>query len=263
MSDLASMCQNIVGILNFNITSAENSPDPGPSSLYADGVVNYYAAVAVCELLLDADVDEFFHDLIRSAQTRKWLLERAQNEQGLSPKALKASNTMGLFAALAANQWDLARQIARLAPTACSPGVEYEEDFYYADFLHGFLLGRDQDALAGTLEKLEEVLQGDPLAELGLCKTLLQPSAEEAKEALESFLSTRQVDNEHKKEKTALGTDAKFIVLSLVSIEGLAWLRLLEHVGIPTEKEYPMCPGLARKTTYAPFVPSSFPGVPL
>ncbi len=263
MVDLASMSRNIVSILNFNITSTGKSHNPEQSSLYADGVVNYYATMAICELLLDADTDGFFHDLIRSAQTRKWILQRAENEQGLSPKALKASNTMGLFAALAANQWELARDIARLAPGVPFSSVEYEEDFYYAHFLHGLLLGKDKDELSGMLDKIEELLDGDPLPELDLCRSVLSGSADDARQAFDAFLIVRQQDNDRKKEKTTLGTDSKFLVLSMVSIEGLAWLRLLESEGIPTEREYPMCPSLARRTKYAPFVPSSFPEVPL
>jgi len=48
-----------------------------------------------------------------------------------------------------------------------------------------------------------------------------------------------------------------------VMVEGLAILRLAERLGIPTKKDYKLCPRLAREATYAPFEPLAFPGVGL
>lgn len=104
METLDDASQELVTLLNFHIEGAVESSDSIEQISNADAVYVYYQGVGICELLLDAEVDGFFHHLIRSAQSRLWVLERCQALGAPPLKLFKASNTGGLHAALAARQ---------------------------------------------------------------------------------------------------------------------------------------------------------------
>src|SRR5262245_51484011 len=139
MSELADVSMEIALRLEFHIDGAMNAGGPEGQASNADAVTTYYQAIGICELLLDAEVDAFFHHLIRSAQTRRWILEKSHAGPGYPEKIVRASNVRGLHGSIAAYQWNLAREIAALSPTAWLAAVEYEDDFCYAHVLHRYL----------------------------------------------------------------------------------------------------------------------------
>ena len=265
MTNLLETSEDVVTYLNFYIYELENSPDPVQKGKYAMAVSNYYEAVAICELLLDAEVDTFFHHLIRSAQTRKWLLEQSKRDKGYSPQALKASYIKPFFDAIVANQFNLAIEIARLSPKTCYPNVEYEDDFYYAHFLYKYLMKEHEDELIEILNKFYKVLEGMESARFKLCWTLLKKVTEGCKEAFNDLLSERELRIEKIRKHSSYGdgSDALFFPNSVVYLEGLAWLRLLDRAGAKMDYEYKYCPEIAKTTTYAPFKVTTFPGIPL
>lgn len=265
MEDLAEISDDLVTYLNFYIYGVEQAPDPAERGMAAQAVSSHYEAVAICELLLDAGIDAFFHHLIRSAQTRRWLLQQSAREEGYPAKALKASFTRPLFDAIAANQFKLAREIAALSPRTWYPEVEYEDDFCYAHFLHRYLLGDAPGRLTPILDQFQVVLEEAPSARLGLCKVLLSRDPQAGEEAFLRLLDERTEKLDRLKKTSAYwdGRDALLYPNTVIFIEGLAWLRLLEAVGINLDDEYRYCPGLARVGGYAPFQATTFPGLPL
>jgi hypothetical protein len=265
MTNLSIISEEIVSYLNFYIDGVLNANDPVQIGTYSVAVSNYYEAVAICELLLDAEVDEFFHLLIRSAQTRIWLLERSQREGGYSPKALKISNSTGLFDALAANQFKLAERIASLSPIEWYTDVEYEDDYLYTHFLHRYLLSDPISSLTSILDQMEVELDGDDFARLDLCHCLLEQRQVDCDSAFSALLEERRSEIEKIREHSVYATEAMFYVKSMVFVEGLAWLRLLERAGIcmDVDDEYPYCPSLARNADFAAFRVTTFPGIPL
>src|SRR5689334_10291581 len=99
MERLDEVSGELVTMLNFHIDGALKSTEPLQQISNADAAGVYYQGTGICELLLDAEVDAFFHHLIRSAQCRLWALERGQKLSAPPLKLLKASNARGLHAA--------------------------------------------------------------------------------------------------------------------------------------------------------------------
>ncbi|MGC3998851.1 MAG: Imm49 family immunity protein [Anaeromyxobacter sp.] len=265
MEPISECCEDLVVLLNAHATAADKAPTVEDRVRAADAACAYYQGVGICELLLDAEVDAFFHHFIRSAQSRRWVLQQRPGPLGTVPSVsgiMKASNTRGLFAAMAAGQWRLAEDIARLSPDAWSAADEYEDDFCYASFLHGHLLGAAHDQLDAILARFEKALEGGEAVRRDLCRALLAKEASALLAAFDALIAER---DEHlaKLRQGPMCRDSLFTPFASVYVEGLAWLALLERAGVATPAEVDYCPALVRTTAFAPFVPSSFPGLPL
>jgi hypothetical protein len=254
MSDLASVADDLVVYLRFHISSALRATDPEAIAVAADSACSYYQGVGICELLLDAEVDAFFHHMIRSARSRRWLLRRARLQPGFPDKLLKASNTRGLFAAIVANDFALAKEIAELSANSWNRRVEYEDDFVYAHLLHRVVAGDPPPLLGGILANYRRVLEDVETPRVRLCTGYLEASQDLALEAFVDLLEERRAEMETMKKTSVLATDELFAAWSAIYVEGLAWLRLLTRTGLETEAEYIFCPSLARVGQYAPFV---------
>jgi len=227
-----------------------------------DAACTYFQGIAICELLLDAEVTAFFHHMIRSGRMRRWILRKAQERTDLPGNVIRSSNTRGLFAALLANDKALAADIARLSPQTWNDHVEYEEDFLYAHFIHQLVSGDDPVSLQGILDRFNGALEGEETVRFRLCASLLAPAQERAGLALPAFeelVQRRRQELQEMREKSILATDDMFVPLSSVYVEGLAWLNLLEGAGIPVAAEYAFCPSLARIRAYPPLAPEIFP----
>jgi hypothetical protein len=249
-------------LLNHAVEGVERAEEPGDVAEQADAVCTYYQGLAICELVLDEETDAFFHHMIRSAQSRRWLLERCRRPRGDAlPDVAVASNTRGLFAALVARQWKLAADVARRSPPEPKLDTEYEEDFAYAHVLHLHVLGASAAKVQAALARLEEAMQGDTSPRLALCRALLAGSTKGAAKAFAGLLADRT--KYLAKAKRASGGDPLFRPFSEVYVEGLAWLALLEREGIALRGDYPYCPERARAKKYAPFEVTSFPSVRL
>ena len=264
MQPLAEIAEDLVLYLNFYIEQVENTTDPEERGGAAVTVSAHYEALGICELLLDGVIDVFFHQLIRSAQTRKWLLERSKTDT-FPDKVVKASLVRPLCDAIAANQFTLARDIAALSPTAWLRDVEYEDDYCYAHFLHRYLLDDPQPALEGILTQFERSLEGGDSPRFRMCSTLLHTHHDQVGEAFHQLLEEREEKIENVKATSAHwdGGDPVLYANASVFVEGLAWLRLLERKGMTMDDEYRYCPSIVRTTNYAPFQATTFPGTAL
>jgi hypothetical protein len=258
MDDLAQVSEELCVFLNFHIDSIQEAQAPDDIAIAADSACTYFQGVAICELLLDAEVDAFFHLMIRSGRTRRWLLSRAQGHEGYPAKIMKPSNTRGLFASIVAKDWTLAREIAALSPRDWDAKVEYEDDFHYARVLHGLVAGEPPETQQVLLDDYARALDGDEPARFRLCRGLIATDAEDARSAFRDLIGERRRELEELA-TTLLATDELFVPLSAVYVEGLAWLRLLNRVNLPTDREYPFCPSLARIDDFTPYRPDGFP----
>jgi hypothetical protein len=257
MRELAEDAEDLVTCLNFHIDNLSQATDPDDIAVAADSACTYFQAVAICELLLDDEVDAFLHLMVRSARTRLWLLRRAKGQVDYPGTIMKPSNTRGLFAAVLSKDWMLAREIAELSPTVWDDQIEYENDHRYARFLHRRLAGDPVPVQRTLLHEYARSLDGDEPPRFRLCRALLDADRAEARKAFADLLHERKAELEELAETQ--GGDELFTPLASIYVEGLAWLRLLEAAGLPTKKEYPLCPRLARPDTVPPYVPDGFP----
>jgi hypothetical protein len=258
MGELAEDAEELVTYLGFHIDNLGQATDPEDIAVAADSACAYFQGLGICELLLDAELDPFFHHMIRSGRSRRWLLRRAQKQAGFPVKILKPSNTRGLFGALVAADWALAKEIADLSAQRWDDQWEYEDDFCYAHLLHRRLAGDPEPVQRALLGEYARALDGDEPPRFRLCRGLLDRDGEATAAAFTDLLADRR---EEMKElgNSVMGSDELFGPFSAVYVEGLAWLRLLDQAGLPTESEYPFCPSLARVTEFGAYVPGGFP----
>ncbi|GAB5537522.1 MAG: hypothetical protein Rubg2KO_37710 [Rubricoccaceae bacterium] len=235
-------------------TAEETGRDEVGGGVY-NALSEQYRKIGVSYLLLDGNLDDYAHSLITSAITRRALLRRGLPEE--PDHAYRASFLDPFHDAVAVGQIELAAEIGRLSPAEWYEDFEYEEDFLYAQILFG-LVDPGTRPLETLVEQHEKALRGVDDSRNGVCRALIAREPIAFVDAFDDFI--RQVVDEIAEARVS---SYQFYDFQEVSVEGLALLRLAEHAGLPTEREYRHCPSWARRTDYAPYVPESFPNVPL
>lgn len=267
MSALSTLRDQILLQLAFDIESVIDTTSVKKLGRRYINISLCFRASGICDLLIDSDTDEFFHSLIRSAQTRKYYLDRCHAEGDLTDFYATASRNGPFLDAIAANQFGLAQEIARLSPTTWREHDEYEEDFAYAHFLYSIVLSSQDNSdnvsqLQTILNQFETVLGGDASPRLNICKSFQSRDQQMFNEAFNELLQSRKKEIAEDR-KTNLAEEVTFEPEACVFIEGLALLKIAEKLDLNTEAEYPMCPALARQTLYSSFEVDGFPGMSL
>jgi immunity protein 49 of polymorphic toxin system len=206
---------------------------------------NDLRALAIIGLLAFGDTKLFRRNLVQSARVRCFYLERLK-EAGLEDDHHQASGRVEpLLDAIAAGDLELGRRIVALSPTQLLRGREYEDDYCFAQLIHGLLVQRNDGRLDGLLQQFESYLEGKGDARLDVCRALVLRDHDDFDTAFESLLSARE---QHIAEAKKRQLDEDVVVaLRHVYVDGLAALALAEMHGIKTQDEYRFCPSLARR----------------
>ncbi len=262
--DLSEVGDDLSAYLAFFIEQAQAATDAPEIASAAMTTSAYYEALGLTELLLDANVSAFEHHLIRSGQSRLWLLDKVEHSAETA-RATKASYLRPFVDALAARQLELARQIAYQETDEWVDRHEYEDDFCYAKALHHIVRGDGADIILPLLDRYEEILSGADEPRIDLCRALLNADQDGAEDAFLKLIDQHTERIETVKQNSAYwdGSDALLYPNVFVFAEGLAWLTLLDNAGIPMDDEYRYCPAVARSFTPTPFLPDAFPFRPL
>jgi hypothetical protein len=221
-----------------------------------------FQALAICKLLVDADLGSFRENLTRSGQARRHYLLKSREESNLDDRFLGLSRVQSIFDVVVAGQMELATDLASLSIDEWHPSWEYEDDFCYYLFVHRLILdarfvgGPDAAALVVRLEK---VVDGQPSARLRLCQALNARQSTAFRTAFEAFLDEHRSTTDAKRSRiTEYTAEAAFWPISFVSIEGLAWLRFAELFGIAPPDHFGFCPAEARDVPGSRTVPDLF-----
>jgi hypothetical protein len=198
-------------------------------------------AHAILRLLFDAKPAKFSNDLVMSGQARRAFLRRCRDSKYTDYFAVR-SRTGSLFDALAGSDFELAQEISELSPSAFSAGDEYEDDFCYQHYLGLLVEGAPAPARVAALERLAEVAAGTPRLEV--CAALEQRDPKAFAEAFEHLLSerTREISKDR-----AAAEELAVAIGTRIFIEGVAILKLAQHLKLEPGADYPMCPALAVK----------------
>lgn len=249
---------------NFLIENVSAARSVGTIGEVCVELSGYYRALGICELLLDCDVDAFFHSLIQGALTRKYYLARCVQEGQLDQPERRATILGPMFDSIAANQFGLAGEIASMASSFRWEDFEDDIDFAYAGVIHALVspLGVGSSILSAALDAYEVVLEGQNEERLSVCRAL---ERHEEQVFAESFLLLLDAHEEQmvNLKSSIRSNESTYAPNCFIFVEGLALLRIAERAGLKTQREYPLCPSLARLSTYSPFVPSSFPNLVL
>ena len=230
-------------------------PDCPPEELGSLGLKlsRRFRSLGIIVLLAKADSDRFYHNLMRSGRVRLTYLQRL-HDAGVNQAHHRVSGRIDpLLDAIASGDLELARRIAALLPGGIYEGHEYEDDYCYAQVLHRMI--QETPALEQCppfLERFEAYLEGEPNARLPICEALVAEDQDAFDEAFEAFLDEWEEKIAAAKERGQM-EDPEIVAQRLVSVEGLAILRLAERSSLRTASEYRFCPSLARVPMAEPF----------
>jgi len=211
-------------------------------------------AVAIMVLLVKANTDGFYHNLIRSGISRKNYLQRLK-QAGISQDHNQASGRTGpLLDAIAAGEFNLAQQIKSLSPTDWMEGHEYLDDYCYAQILFQ-LIEKDVNVepVQLIISRFSEYLSDESSARLDVCQALLDKNRAAFDDAFNELLEEQETLIAENIERGEM-EEPEVLAEREVFVEGLALLRIAARRGLSTESEYRYCPSLARLPMQTPFV---------
>jgi hypothetical protein len=210
-------------------------------------------AAAIIALLAKADSDTFFHNLIRSARCRIGYLQRLR-DAGITDDHHQASGRVEpLLDAVAAADFQSARQIAALSLRQWLEGHEYEDDFCYAQIVQGLIsVPTDVTRLQELFDRFERVLDGQSDARLDVSRALARRDQTAFEEAFDALLAqrTRQIEADKARKRLE---EPVMMAERQIYIEGLALLQIATRLKFITQAEYLYCPSMARVPMRQPF----------
>lgn len=216
-------------------------------------VSDKWRALAIITLLVQADVDRYCHNLIRSARAWRHFLQRCGAEMALDEHHYCSGRYKPFLAALAAGDFDLAKAIARIAPSDFREGHEYLDDFCYSQILFRMLENSpDQQGMISLATRFEAVLDGQPSPRLDICRALISRNQDDFIESFQTLIDLRTREIEEDIEGGQM-EEPDIVAERRVFVEGLGILKLGAYIGLVVEDTFPMCPRIALQPMVAPF----------
>ncbi|HVS75712.1 MAG TPA: Imm49 family immunity protein [Steroidobacteraceae bacterium] len=254
---LADYLQAIAYDIAFWMTAFQNPDFPlGQLGEVCIEVTGKLRAAAIIALLTKADSDAFLHNLMRSARCRLQYLQRLSDAQRAGEHHQASGRVDPFLDALAAQDFATARQIAALSPREWQRGHEYEDDYCYAQILHGLIAPPGSGpGLGPFFARFESVLDGVPDARLDVTRALAARDQSAFEAAFEALIARRTAQIEADLARKRI-EDPPVVAERQVYVEGIAMLRIAERLGLSTQLEYLYCPSIARVP-----MQSAFPGV--
>lgn len=202
--------------------------------------------LGLCRLLGDADVDAYIDYLGRSAQSRLAFLQKVRAGLECDPKYLCASKNILFTSAVAIGDLTTAREIARLSPTSHFAAIEYEDDFLFFHLMHRLAIAPDDAASHGAiLSRWKDVLEGGESGQLTTCHGLVTRDADEFAAGFDTLIAEQQERLAAYRVSPTFDPEM-FAAEGRVYVEALAVLRFAELRGLPTKRDYPLAPAIAR-----------------
>lgn len=211
-----------------------------------------YRQRAVCSVLLTGLPDQFHINMMQSAGAFLLFLEHFPNEQKITSQAKP------FFDALCGGYLDAARAIAKLSRDTWHEGYEYQEDFLYAWFLMQLVLGQQSTKdLELLVDRLDVTQAGAEPEKVAMSRALLARDSSSFNATLAAMLTKRRDTIEVMIERGSLKEEF-WSWLRYFSGEGLALVRIAEHLGIATEQNYLHIPELLRTPAAWTFDPHAW-----
>jgi hypothetical protein len=213
-----------------------------------------FRTLAIIQLLTEGSTDLFLHNLMRSGRARETYLKRILHARLPDDHHRASGRYRPLLDAIAANHLVGARHITQLVPSHFRAWHEYEDDYCYAQLLARLISDQPvpEAELEALLQQFDAWLDGVIDARYLVCHALVERDQAAFEAAFEDILLAHEMaieaDNARHRHE-----DDEFRAEKLVSIEGLALLRIAELRGLQTATHYRYCPSLARLPMRHPF----------
>lgn len=159
------------------------------------------------------------------------------------------SEAAAMMDAMAAGDFESAREIAAGTRRTWCAGEEYEEEFLFYDVIAQMeLLGGPGSLIDEELARWEVALQGSTDARLAVCQALAHGDGEGFDAALRIFLKEREQEYEGLFEEGMLAPEDAMTEGKL-SIVGVALARIADRHGLAIAADYVHVPSLTRDRT--------------
>lgn len=244
MDPLADTYAELLDAARDGVEAAAWGPAADEAGDLYEGLVDAFEGLAICNVLLYYDAEQFRTDLVFAAGARRQFLQLCHRD-GVAPRHVALSRTHALFCALVARDNALAGELVRLGPAAWRRDGEYEDDFCYHAALARLAVPDASEALPpldALVARLVEVAEPGP--RLALVRALVEGDADGFREAFESRLDERARFADEL--FPARRNQPLFVASRHVFVEGLAMLTLAEQRGWAMADEYAYCPAVAR-----------------
>jgi hypothetical protein len=182
-------------------------------------LVDMYRTRAILRFLLQADVDGFFEDLHREALTYLTLLNAYHQGLDVESELVNADTEGPLLCAMAAGNFELARQMDALMPRQLDD-PDGREFFTYTSLLRSLAAGTEQ-AISTAFQEFQRTCSGrfrfdDKIAMLG--GLVRRDTAVFNESLLEHLQSFEQLSPEEQEELDPGAEDIDILALALVQV---------------------------------------------
>lgn len=208
-------------------------------------------ALAIMVLLVRGDSNGFYHNLIRAALIRKRFLSELLDAQKTQVYHQCSGRIQGFLSAVAAQDFNLAKEIAQLSPDEFQKTMEYQEDFCYSQLLHHLVLQHLSVPQIETLCDQYQELTGES-TRTDLIRAIIQKSQSDFEEAFEELI-VEQEELILKNEKRGQLDTPEVLAHRKVFIEGLALINLAKIHEIDITTHYQFCPANSLVAMTIPF----------
>lgn len=207
--------------------------------------------IAYGRLLSQLDLDRFWQALGCMAYSAKGLLSVSNNT---AKPSVPSSMNFGLIAAIASEQYGLAQDLVKLSSVE-QVNPEYDDEFYQAQLLHVLLANPVIDENAAEIindycSSMEAYLEETPPI-VEFYRALVDAKVEDITASFTAWCE--QVFNQMQT-KTERGNSLLAPLKQHVWLEGLAYIRLLNRMGIDMPITLSGVPDLIRKPVKHKFV---------
>jgi hypothetical protein len=224
------------------VSGAAYGPPAAEAGPLYEGLVDSFQGLAICNLLLDYNAEQFRTDLVFAAGARRQFLQICQRDGAPAPQCA-VSRTEALFCALAARADVLAGDLVRLGPPEWVGGAEYEDDFCYHALLSHAAVPEQAGGLPppdALLARFAAVLEDGTTPRLEVCRALAAADPTAFRLAFDGLLVERAAWADEL--YPARRDQPLFLVARHVFVEGLALLALADARGWPMADAYAFCP---------------------
>tara|TARA_R110002167_G_scaffold55802_10_gene158464 strand:+ start:6308 stop:7072 length:765 start_codon:yes stop_codon:yes gene_type:complete len=214
-------------------------------------LIDQTQSLAIIVLLVQGNSNGFYHNLIRAALLRKRFLTELKEAGKTQVYHQCSGRIQGFLCAAAAQDLNLAKEIAQLSPPQFEKQMEYEEDYCYAQLLYHLVAQHLNDTQIQTLITRYEDLSGESIR-VNVINAIMKKNLNDFEDAFEELI-VEQEELIEKNEKRGQLDTPEVLAQRKIYIEGVALINLAKIHGINITTHYQYCPANSLVAMTAPF----------